>query len=91
MDVFPKSKVILTIRDPDKWYDSVRSTIYELHRSTEGARMGFLKITGQYRMVKTMSSILNYSPNGADAEGKTYETHPFIPFITFPWFSTGSD
>ena len=70
MDIFPKSKVILTIRDPDKWYDSVRSTIYELHRSTEGARMGFLKITGQYRMVKTMSSILNYSPNGIDAEGK---------------------
>ena len=70
MDIFPKSKVILTIRDPDKWYESVRRTIYELHRSTEGVGMGFLKITGQYRMVKTMSSILNYVPDGADSEGE---------------------
>ena len=70
MDIFPKSKVILTIRDPDKWYESLRCTIYELHRSTEGTRMGFLKITGQYRMVKTMSSILNYAPDGAGNEGK---------------------
>ena len=70
MDIFPKAKVILTIRDPDAWYDSVSSTIYELHRSTEGARMGFLKITGQYRMIKTMSSILNHSPNGSVGEGK---------------------
>ena len=69
MDVFPNAKVILTIRDPDEWYDSVRSTIYELHRSTEGARMGFLKITGQYRMVKTMSSILNYSPKERESGG----------------------
>ena len=70
MDIFPKSKVILTIRDPDKWYESVRCTIYELHRSTEGVGMGFLKITGQYRMVRTMSAILNYAPDEAGNEGK---------------------
>ena len=72
IDIFPRSKVILTIRDPNKWYESVRSTIYELHRSTEGTRMGFLKITGQYRMVKTMSSILNHTPDGANKEGKPF-------------------
>ena len=69
MDVFPTAKVILTIRDPDIWYDSVRTTIYELHRSTEGARMGFLKITGQYRMAKTLSLILNHPPEGTFTEG----------------------
>lgn len=28
MEEYPDAKVILTIRDPDKWYESVRSTIY---------------------------------------------------------------
>ena len=78
MDVFPKSKVILTIRDPDTWYDSVQSTIYELHRSTEGTRMGFLKITGQYRMVKTMSSILYYTRDGIDQMGKICMIKDFV-------------
>ena len=70
MDVFPKAKVILTVRDPDTWYDSVKTSIYELHRSTEGLGMGFLKITGQYRMAKTMSMILNNAPKGTLNEGK---------------------
>ena len=70
MDVFPKSKIILTTRDPDTWYDSVKITLFELHRSTQGTRMGLLKITGQYRMIKTMNSILNYSPTGSARKGK---------------------
>ena len=70
MDVFPKSKIILTTRDPDAWYASVKNTLFELHCSTQGTRMGLLKITGQYRMIKTMSSILNYSPTGSARKGK---------------------
>jgi len=29
MDAYPKAKVILTIRDPEKWYESVKNTIYK--------------------------------------------------------------
>jgi hypothetical protein len=30
MERHPDAKVILTVRDPDRWYESTRSTIYEL-------------------------------------------------------------
>ncbi len=28
MDAYPDAKVLLTVRDPERWYESVRSTIY---------------------------------------------------------------
>ncbi len=30
MERHPEAKVILTVRDPERWYESVRNTIYEL-------------------------------------------------------------
>jgi hypothetical protein len=32
---FPEAKVILTIRDPDQWYDSMASTLYSLKKAME--------------------------------------------------------
>lgn len=32
----PDAKVILTVRDPQRWYDSVYNTIYQLAQSEEG-------------------------------------------------------
>ena len=29
MDVFPNAKVLLTVRDPESWYKSVKETIYQ--------------------------------------------------------------
>lgn len=29
---YPETKVILTVRDPDEWYDSARQTIYHIQR-----------------------------------------------------------
>src|SRR5215210_5875583 len=36
MEAFPEAPVILTVRDPAEWYESMRSTIYELRRLTDG-------------------------------------------------------
>lgn len=36
MEAFPDAKVILTLRDPDRWYESVRDTIYGIHRISSG-------------------------------------------------------
>ena len=33
MQVYPEAKVLLTVRDPEKWYESVISTIYQVSRS----------------------------------------------------------
>jgi hypothetical protein len=30
MERYPEAKIILTVRDPDKWYESARSTIYNI-------------------------------------------------------------
>src|SRR5579863_767303 len=32
MQVYPEAKVLLTVRDPEKWYESVRSTIHVVSR-----------------------------------------------------------
>lgn len=36
MEAHPNAKVILTVRDPDRWYDSVLTTIYDIHGSSDG-------------------------------------------------------
>lgn len=37
MEAFPEAPVILTIRDPEPWYESTRSTIHELRMLTTGS------------------------------------------------------
>jgi len=32
MERYPDAKVLLSVRDPDRWYESTRNTIYELSR-----------------------------------------------------------
>jgi Sulfotransferase domain len=36
----PEARVVLTVRDPDRWYDSVRSTIHRISRFAMGAPQG---------------------------------------------------
>ena len=48
MDIFPDAKVILTIRDPEKWFESVKRTIYQTNDFLHGAVGWFLKLVGGY-------------------------------------------
>ena len=36
MEAFPEAPVILTVRNPGRWYESVRSTIYGIHKLSAG-------------------------------------------------------
>ncbi len=36
MEAFPEAPVILTVRDPERWYESVRSTIYGIRKLSAG-------------------------------------------------------
>lgn len=36
MEAFPEAPVILTVRDPEPWYESMLSTIYQLRKVTNG-------------------------------------------------------
>ena len=36
MEAFPEAPVILTVRDPQRWYESARDTIYEIRKASSG-------------------------------------------------------
>ncbi|CAA9517394.1 MAG: hypothetical protein AVDCRST_MAG12-3562 [uncultured Rubrobacteraceae bacterium] len=38
MERYPDAKVLLSVRDPDRWYESTRTTIYELSRVNAASR-----------------------------------------------------
>ncbi|WP_435109711.1 sulfotransferase family protein [Nocardiopsis synnemataformans] len=39
-DAFPDAKVLLTVRDPHRWYESMRATIFEIVREAAGKPSG---------------------------------------------------
>ncbi len=36
---YPDAKVVLSVRDPERWYESTRNTIYEMSKITAGSRL----------------------------------------------------
>ena len=53
MKIFPNAKVVLTVRDPEKWYTSVKDTIYQTRSLLNGSNGMFLKIVGAYDQALT--------------------------------------
>ena len=47
----PDAKVLLSVRDPEKWYESTRSTIYELGRISTGSPLSRLSFALLSRLV----------------------------------------
>ena len=63
MERCPDAKVILTVRDPERWYESVRKTIYALSMTVSGSRL--------LRIVFGLRSLLRY---GTFARGNMAKT-----------------
>ena len=40
MEVYPEAKVVLTVRDPEKWYESMINTIWAVHQAEAQAGRG---------------------------------------------------
>ncbi len=38
MEAYPDAKVLLTVRDPDKWYESSQATIYRMYDQGKGLK-----------------------------------------------------
>ena len=66
MAAYPDAKVILTTRDPVKWYHSVRGTIYELSMKTKGSILfePFAKLIGVNQTMDLIDQITNYDKHG---------------------------
>ena len=39
LERYPDAKVLLSVRDPERWYESTRNTIYEISKITAGSRL----------------------------------------------------
>jgi hypothetical protein len=50
MQAYPKAKVLLTVRDPQSWYESTKNTIYQVGRMIPDSPA----TAGQRRMVNTL-------------------------------------
>ena len=59
MRIFPDAKVVLTIRDPEKWYESVKGTIYQSRLRLSGSTGLFLKLVGFFRLCNTATMCSN--------------------------------
>ena len=60
MRAFPEAKVILTVRDPDKWYESVSTTIGTIRNRIIGFKRVFELLVGHLRLLQLVSELQNY-------------------------------
>jgi hypothetical protein len=51
MERYPDAKVLLSVRDPERWYESTRSTIYELGRISTGSPLSRLSFAFFFLLV----------------------------------------
>ena len=62
MEVFPEAKVVLTVREPETWYDSVKNSIYNTRMEVTSLPMKLaLMVGGRYNHYKTTSDV-SYAP-----------------------------
>ena len=60
MKAFPKAKVVLTVRDPEKWYESVSTTIGTIRNRIVGFKRVFEFLVGHLRLLQLVSELQNY-------------------------------
>ncbi len=58
MQTFPDAKVILTVRDPERWYESVRATIYHAGSGTGGSPLARLISLAMRTFVPRVRSLM---------------------------------
>ena len=59
--MYPKAKVVLTVRDPEKWYESVKTTIFQNVDLSQGTTGTFIKLIG---MSKVHNMVIRLSQQG---------------------------
>ena len=67
MESYPEAKLILTIRDPESWYESVKGTIYQmsLEANTFPAHILYM-IFGMTRFTNMVQNVMRKDRNRLD-------------------------
>ena len=89
MLVYPEAKVLLTVRDFDKWYESVLATIYGTSRRFEQMRkapvrsffIGRLFPAGRMRVVRLINNLIWEKTFGGNFEDKAHALAVFNQHI----------
>ena len=84
MEAFPDAAVILTVRDPKRWYESTSDTIYGIHRISSGpapVRLALALVSlfapGITGIVRLADKIVWNDTFDGRFENKTYATEAF--------------
>lgn len=64
MQAFPKAKFILTIRNPEDWYQSIKRSTYTLYRKTPTNMV--LWFGSRQNHMETLNALFNEPPNGME-------------------------
>merc|ERR1712241_399846 len=79
MEVFPDAKVVLTVRDPENWYNSVKGTIFQMNENVNKFPLNILtKLDGSsvfHSMVSNLTKVdglFDVIKEGKDASVKYY-------------------
>lgn len=85
MQAFPDAKVLLTVRDPEKWYESVQATIFNGTRRFAASRPSLLRslmmrnpfLAGRLRVVRMINDTIWEKTFGGNFDDKA---HAFAVF-----------
>jgi len=63
MEIYPQAKVLLSVRDPVKWYESVRNTIYRMNcTKCSWPVTWYAALTGKTDLFNIIRDVCSYSP-----------------------------
>ncbi len=74
MEVFPHAKVVLSVRSPETWYESVKNTIFQFYNQDFAISM-FQKLT--FGNFEGFEKVVNHAPEGMD-KGKNCKCAPMF-------------
>ena len=69
---YPEAKVVLSVRDPDRWYESVLSTIYTVNKQRPPASWLFAAIPQVRRFVRMSDAVIWQGTFGGRFENKAH-------------------
>ena len=91
MVAYPDAKVVLTVRDPVKWYNSVRNTIYQVWQAARNdtAVILFTKMTGLYGKIDMAANLAKGDSSLAEGDylQLSLEISTFKFQIRQPWLA----
>ena len=65
MEAYPNAKIVLTVRDPVRWYNSVKDSIFTMRKISKGfATTLFFKMVGAYEYNEMVLDLSNHKVKG---------------------------